>query len=444
MNRIRPKLVKQIVAEVTQWAAFATPLFVTGVEFGKLEQMKASYWLVVSVTIGYVAASTLLLWLPVKLVFDWMKLLTWFNGQWSPPILLYFILTSLPCCVIIMVGTKFANNFNENKDFQNSCVELLVIMLLVTDWSEKLKNYKLRMSHPVPSVNSITDYPPSSRGSVTSLIPRPKYSSAWTDERPPELIANLLNIYDVRLMFATSSGEVTSTNWIYAIYVISFISISTFILKHDSSYRPIMTLILLDCPFFVLRLSMLARFGQVTSILFLLKNFFVITALLYFNLIVPKLSTVYVTPRINTVDYDVTNQRVDYDVNNQRQKVDSFDSLEDNRYHDYDLNDTPELPRPSTHPQYYDHHNNQYDVTDEGDVTKPRRHRGTLSEDLFEGNSPEQEPQDVTSPEEVTYAIVKKKKAPMPNPSSVKKSLSEWVDGESYAVGPHKVRGGQS
>ena len=81
MNR---HLIKLFVLELLQWAACACPVFVTGAELGRVLDLKgqASYWLIVSVSIGYQAVVTLLLWLPVKILFQWYKKLDWKNDEW--------------------------------------------------------------------------------------------------------------------------------------------------------------------------------------------------------------------------------------------------------------------------------------------------------------------------------------------------------------------------
>ena len=69
--------------DVFQWGAFATPVFVTGVRLAKVSShVSTEYWLLVAIIIGYVAAATLLIWIPVKLSFQWMKFATFRKGRW--------------------------------------------------------------------------------------------------------------------------------------------------------------------------------------------------------------------------------------------------------------------------------------------------------------------------------------------------------------------------
>lgn len=49
-----------------------------------------------------------------------------------------------------------------------------------------------------------------------------------------------------------------------------------------------MTVILQDFPYFILRFALLCKFGLVTSVLFFLKNFFMVLAFVYFNVILTR------------------------------------------------------------------------------------------------------------------------------------------------------------
>jgi len=82
----RSKTAKRIVLDAFQWGAFATPVFVTGVRLAKAtvssHQVPTDYWLLVALIISYVAAATLLIWIPVKLSFQWIKFATFRKGRW--------------------------------------------------------------------------------------------------------------------------------------------------------------------------------------------------------------------------------------------------------------------------------------------------------------------------------------------------------------------------
>ena len=80
MFRMRLKLVKIIVLEFIQWAALASTVFVTAQKLATVYPF--DYWVVIAVSIGYVAASTLIIWIPVKLVFQWKKWWTLFQNRW--------------------------------------------------------------------------------------------------------------------------------------------------------------------------------------------------------------------------------------------------------------------------------------------------------------------------------------------------------------------------
>lgn len=81
---VSSKSKKLIALELLQWGAFATALLVTAEKLAVATQQSGtgSYWLIVSVSIGYVAVITLLCWIPVKLYFQWMRTASFHNGEW--------------------------------------------------------------------------------------------------------------------------------------------------------------------------------------------------------------------------------------------------------------------------------------------------------------------------------------------------------------------------
>lgn len=68
------RLIKLLIFELLEFAAFATPTLVMMEQFASAYQKKAGspgkthYWLIVSCSIAYVASVTLLIWVPVKVL----------------------------------------------------------------------------------------------------------------------------------------------------------------------------------------------------------------------------------------------------------------------------------------------------------------------------------------------------------------------------------------
>jgi len=81
MATIRRKQIKVIVLEFIQWAALASTVFVTAEKLASTF-VEEYYWVVIATAIGCVAAATLLVWIPVKLVFQWKKWSLFHENKW--------------------------------------------------------------------------------------------------------------------------------------------------------------------------------------------------------------------------------------------------------------------------------------------------------------------------------------------------------------------------
>lgn len=68
------RIIKLVVFELLQFAAFSIPTLVTVEQFASAYQRtretpeKTHYWLIVSCSIAYVASVSLLIWVPVKVI----------------------------------------------------------------------------------------------------------------------------------------------------------------------------------------------------------------------------------------------------------------------------------------------------------------------------------------------------------------------------------------
>ena len=86
MPIIKKKLVKVIVLEFIQWAALASVILVTAQKLATTF-LNNSYWLVIATAIGCVAAATVVIWIPVKLVFQWKKWSHFHENEWLVEVL---------------------------------------------------------------------------------------------------------------------------------------------------------------------------------------------------------------------------------------------------------------------------------------------------------------------------------------------------------------------
>lgn len=74
LRMVSEKLIKVLVFELLEFAAFSTPTLVIVEQFATAYQTtmgnpeKTHYWLIVSCSIAYVASVTLLIWVPIKVL----------------------------------------------------------------------------------------------------------------------------------------------------------------------------------------------------------------------------------------------------------------------------------------------------------------------------------------------------------------------------------------
>nr|XP_039267533.1 uncharacterized protein LOC120342669 [Styela clava] len=336
----RFKLMKKIFLEAFQWTAFATPIFINGQRLAAKECTpelgcdNTEYWLLIAGIIAYVTGITLVLWLPVKIFIVWKKVFRPYEDLWFPGNLLYILFSAIPCVVFVLIAHENCGN-NAGEDcfdyFRGAPIETFVIMMVVTDWSEKFRYIRLRASDDTMRKSKYTSatawnnrtgtrsddalgigsgdqYASSRRSSIShstllhpSVRNRNRFAKSfkWIDARPENLLRDLMLAYDARLLLDMSlvkfssetSHDVFETGWVYPIYIVATIGLLPLVLTPNSDMRPSFTVLLQDIPFFILRVSLFGYFGSElvlnSSVLFLLKNFFVAFAFVYFNVVLP-------------------------------------------------------------------------------------------------------------------------------------------------------------
>jgi len=325
------RFIKLLTLEFLQWCGFASPVFFTAAELGRVLSLynNTSYWLVVSISIGYVAASTLIIWLPIKILFQWYKKVDIHNDDWCQSTFLYFLLSAVPCSIMIMESTKFTTNSN----FQEISVELIVIMLAIVGITEKMKEYKLlgsRLQHEEEQNEEAADG--SKKAGMIKKVAYHIYGShnpnvaplmttkkkirnffSWFDLRAVSLLEQMLSIYDIRLILSLASIAYTR-EWICAIYSITLFGMMPLILTRYSRYYRSFGVLFLDLPFFFLRLVFICVFKDASSILFMLKNLFVLLSHVHFNIITELLTSPDDNMRVTNEDTTESNH---YNHNNQ-------------------------------------------------------------------------------------------------------------------------------
>ncbi|XP_012516379.1 PREDICTED: transmembrane protein 236 [Propithecus coquereli] len=331
------RLIKLVVFELLEFAAFSVPTLVIMEQFATAYQRtrtvseKTHYWLIVSCSIAYVAVVTLVIWVPVKvLLYKRRYLYTKITG-WRPVLLMCVTLTTLPSFTFSVAVTEIQKNINGSADILPDMlpdlpVSLVLLCLIIVDIIEKLRIYPLRGSQksikdgPVhtPSLQQIKtvseqvrpneENPASPQAAGTTQVSRPPGAATQSQvsvlrgPREPSFHSGILKTMsrkDVRaeiflqsfllwsdtieMVRVAGHPNVYKSGWIYPVYIFSFISVLRMICTPKNPLLNSLGVLLQDLPFLFVRLSLISALGTITPVLGLCKNILVTLSYVYFN-----------------------------------------------------------------------------------------------------------------------------------------------------------------
>ncbi|XP_019637919.1 PREDICTED: uncharacterized protein LOC109480211 [Branchiostoma belcheri] len=145
---------KAVGLEVLQLGLMAVPVFVTGHQltssgnstlsanqassfFGELSLV--AYWMIL---LGSFLLVTLAVYLPVKLFLYRQRQSTHTSLEWRPSILLYNLLSALPCYVMILIGIQIPLSNVNAKLYEDAIyitTPIILLCLIATEWVAKWK-----------------------------------------------------------------------------------------------------------------------------------------------------------------------------------------------------------------------------------------------------------------------------------------------------------------
>ncbi|XP_010605425.2 transmembrane protein 236 [Fukomys damarensis] len=152
---ISGKIIKLVVFELLEFAAFSIPTLVIMEQFATAYHRarnlpeRTHYWLIVSCSVAYVAVVTLLIWVPIKVLLYRKRHLYKKITGWRPVLMMCVILTTLPSFSFSIAVTEVQRNNNGSIDLLPDSlpdlpVSLVLLSLIVVDILEKLRMYPLR------------------------------------------------------------------------------------------------------------------------------------------------------------------------------------------------------------------------------------------------------------------------------------------------------------
>uniref|UniRef100_A0A8C7YAH5 Transmembrane protein 236 n=1 Tax=Oryzias sinensis TaxID=183150 RepID=A0A8C7YAH5_9TELE len=327
------RMIKFAIFEVLQFAGLCLPLLIIMQRFAAIiAKVKTSarppgdgstaYWLIVASSIAYVTSIALLIWVPLKsLVFMKKKFLVG-RKNWRPVALVYVILSTLPCFAFLIASSEVQINNNMKHDtFTELPVSLVLFSLICIDVVERIRCCRLtgqgeRSTHtffsnihkkctvPGQTVPNPAQPGPSrlnnrnqngsgarleSNGTVLGVPGtngRPFTISGLSplDARADEFVDSFMFWMDtVEMVRVAGHPLVFYSGWVFPIYIFSYISCLRVVVMPHSPLLSSMGVALQDLPFFFVRAGLIALFGFVTPILYLMKNLLICLAFVYFN-----------------------------------------------------------------------------------------------------------------------------------------------------------------
>ncbi|KAM6215733.1 transmembrane protein 236 [Rhynchocyon petersi] len=332
---ISGRLIKLVVFELLEFAAFSVPTLVIMEQFATAYQRtrniaeKTHYWLIVSCSIAYVACVTLLIWVPVKVLLHKKHHLRKKMKGWRPVMMMCVVLTTLPSFSFSIAVTEVQKNGIANTlpdTLPDLSVSLVLTCLIVVDIIEKLRIYPLRGSkksgeerhiHPttLQQITTVTEQVrqteenPSTRqadrrtelsrnGETTTQnqttvlvrLEEPSFHSgilktmSQHDVRAEIFLWSFLQWSDtIEMVRVAGHPAVYKSGWVYPVYIFSFISLLRIIFTPRNPLLNSLGILLQDIPFIFVRLSLIIVLGTITPVLGLCKNVLVTLSYVYFT-----------------------------------------------------------------------------------------------------------------------------------------------------------------
>lgn len=308
------KLIKLLVFELLEFAAFSTPTLVILEQFAAAYQKtagnpeKTHYWLIVSCSIAYVASVTLLIWVPIKVLLYKKHSLSKKIKGWRPVMVMCVILTTLPSFSFSVAVTEVQKSVNSSSIYSSDTlpdlpVSLVLTSLILVDIIEKFKMYsfkgwqKRNQDRYIPptdlhQIKTVTGQV-KEQTTASPALARPQEPSfhsgvlgtlSQQDERAQVVLWSFVLWSDtIEMVRVAGHPNVYKSGWLYPVYIFSFISLLRMILTPQNPLQNSLGIFLQDLPFIFVRFSLIIALGTVTPVLGLCKNILVTVSYVYFN-----------------------------------------------------------------------------------------------------------------------------------------------------------------
>uniref|UniRef100_I3JFK6 Transmembrane protein 236 n=1 Tax=Oreochromis niloticus TaxID=8128 RepID=I3JFK6_ORENI len=270
------RTVKFALCEVLQFAGLCVPLFIVMQRFAVIvAKVKTSaqppgdgstaYWLIVASSIAYVTSTALLVWVPLKYMVAPVTPIT--PAVPGPAVPRQGVPTPM------QPGANQLNDRNQNgagaRPETNGTLPGIP--------GNNGRPYGMSgLNQPSGSTTPYHISPYAYTGPLRFLCA--------TDARADVFVDSFMFWMDtVEMVRVAGHPLVYYSGWVFPIYIFSYLSCLRVVVMPHSPLLSSLGVALQDLPFFFVRVGLIAFFGFVTPVLYLMKNLLVSLAFIYFN-----------------------------------------------------------------------------------------------------------------------------------------------------------------
>ena len=118
----------------------------------------------------------------------------------------------------------------------------------------------------------------------SSRYPSGRLRALWIrDPRVEAFVESFIFWMDTTEMVRVAEvSSVYYSNWIFPVYILAYLSTLRVVATPNSPLLPFLAVVLQDLPFLVIRICLVAVFGHVTPLLYIMKNLLVCLTYVYF------------------------------------------------------------------------------------------------------------------------------------------------------------------
>uniref|UniRef100_A0A3Q3R7V5 Uncharacterized protein n=1 Tax=Monopterus albus TaxID=43700 RepID=A0A3Q3R7V5_MONAL len=267
-------------------------------------------WLIVASSISYVTSTDLLVWVPVKYIFNHLYLAKYVthkkfvsNTELRQPSAAPTQLMALATGGNLGVQCLAHGHFDMWTAGLTSAwlVSAVLFFLICIDVVERIRHCRLTGQGEHSSLNTIHKSVSATGPALSSANyfysgtrlalhyksnPGRPFGVSGLSSRPVDMLVDSFMFWmdTVEMVRVAGHPLVFYSGWVFPIYIFCYLSCLRVVVMPQNPLLSSLRVALQDLPFFFVCVGLIAIFGFVTPILYLMKNLLVCLAFVYFNL----------------------------------------------------------------------------------------------------------------------------------------------------------------